>query len=57
VFRPSSDTLGGDLIANGGGRVITLEVKRRVKLTGAELEEFRIKVGQIPSLILCRSRL
>jgi cleavage and polyadenylation specificity factor subunit 2 len=47
VFRSSSDTLAGDLIANGGGRVITMEVKRRIKLTGAELEEFRIKVGEI----------
>jgi len=45
LFRSSSDTLAGDLIANGGGRVISLEVKRRVKLSGAELEEFRLKVS------------
>lgn len=41
--RSSSNTLAADLIANGGNRVISLEVKRRVKLTGAELEEFRAK--------------
>lgn len=41
--RSTTNTLAGDLIANGGNRVIALDVRRRVKLTGAELEEFRIK--------------
>jgi len=37
--RCDEGTLGADLIANGGDRVISLDVKRRVKLTGAELEQ------------------
>ena len=44
-YRSSTETLAGDLIANGGNRVVSLEVRRRVKLTGAELEEHRLKVS------------
>ena len=42
--RCDEGTLGADLIANGGDRVISLDVKRRVKLTGAELEQHIKKV-------------
>ena len=45
IFRCDAGTLGADLIANGGDRVISLDVKRRVKLTGAELEEHIKKVS------------
>lgn len=38
--RTSHGTLGRDLIDNGGGRRIELDVKRRVELEGVELEEF-----------------
>lgn len=38
--RTSPGTLARDLIDNGGNRTIELEVKRRVKLEGAELEEY-----------------
>jgi len=41
--RCGEGTLGADLIKNGGDRVISLNVKRRVKLTGTELEQFRLK--------------
>jgi len=41
--RCGMGTLGEDLIKNGGDRVINLEVKRRVKLTGTELEQYRLK--------------
>jgi len=41
--RCDAGTLGDDLIKNGGDRVISLDVKRRVKLTGAELEQHRQK--------------
>lgn len=41
--RSSPGTLGRDLVVNGGDRVIPLEVRRRIKLTGLELEEFRLK--------------
>ncbi|KAK9729155.1 Zn-dependent metallo-hydrolase RNA specificity domain [Popillia japonica] len=37
--RTSPGTLARDLVDNGGGRTIDLEVKRRVKLEGVELEE------------------
>lgn len=38
--RTSYGTLARDLIENGGNRKIELEVKKRVELEGAELEEF-----------------
>ncbi|XP_060532873.1 probable cleavage and polyadenylation specificity factor subunit 2 [Cylas formicarius] len=38
--RTSPGTLARDLIENGGGRTIDITVERRVKLEGAELEEF-----------------
>lgn len=38
--RTSPGTLARDLIDNGGDRLISLQVKRRVKLEGAELEAF-----------------
>ncbi|KAJ2942103.1 hypothetical protein O0L34_g623 [Tuta absoluta] len=38
--RTSPGTLARDLLENGGDRVIELTVKRRVRLEGAELEEF-----------------
>lgn len=41
--RSSPGTLARDLIVNGGDRVIPLDVRRRIKLTGVELEEFRQK--------------
>lgn len=39
--RTSPGTLARDLIEKGGNRNITLEVKRRVKLEGIELEEYQ----------------
>merc|ERR1712025_1006252 len=41
--RSSPGTLGRDLIVNGGDRTIPIEVRRRIKLTGQELEQFRAK--------------
>lgn len=43
--RSSPGTLARQLLAHQGDRdrVIPLEVRRRIKLTGAELEEFRVK--------------
>ncbi|KAI4467288.1 cleavage and polyadenylation specificity factor subunit 2 [Holotrichia oblita] len=41
--RTSPGTLARDLVDNGGGRTIDLEVKRRVKLEGVELEEHEKK--------------
>jgi len=43
--RSSPGTLARQLIAHQGDRdrVIPLEVRRRIKLTGAELEEFRVR--------------
>ena len=38
--RTSPGTLARDLVDNGGNRSLSLEVKRRVKLEGAELEEY-----------------
>lgn len=38
--RTSPGTLARDLIENGGNKFIELEVRRRVKLEGAELEEY-----------------
>lgn len=41
VFRSSQGTLARDLLENGGnGRKIELDVRRRVELEGAELEEY-----------------
>lgn len=42
-FRTSPGTLARDLIENGGNRIIELQVKKRVKLEGAELEEYQRK--------------
>ncbi|XP_022909761.1 probable cleavage and polyadenylation specificity factor subunit 2 [Onthophagus taurus] len=38
--RTSPGTLARDLVDNGGGRTIDLDVKKRIKLEGAELEEY-----------------
>ncbi|CAG9813519.1 unnamed protein product [Phaedon cochleariae] len=38
--RTSPGTLARDLVDNGGGRTVDLTVERRVKLEGAELEEY-----------------
>ncbi|XP_017769181.1 PREDICTED: probable cleavage and polyadenylation specificity factor subunit 2 [Nicrophorus vespilloides] len=38
--RTSPGTLARDLVDNGGNRTIDLEVKKRVKLEGPELEEY-----------------
>lgn len=39
-YRTSPGTLARDLIEKGGDRTIELMVRRRVRLEGAELEEF-----------------
>lgn len=44
--RTSYGTLARDLIENGGNRKIELEVKKRIELEGAELEEFMILKGE-----------
>ena len=45
-------TLAHDLVSRGGNdRVINLEIKKRVKLTGAELEEFKRKKDQVSVLL------
>ncbi|XP_073950786.1 cleavage and polyadenylation specificity factor subunit 2 [Choristoneura fumiferana] len=41
--RTSPGTLARDLIENGGDRTIELTVRRRVRLEGAELDEFLIQ--------------
>lgn len=41
--RTSPGTLARDLVENGGNRSITLDIKRRVKLEGSELEEHQKK--------------
>jgi len=41
--RSSPGTLGRDLITNGGDRTIPIEVRRRIKLSGQELEQYREK--------------
>jgi len=41
--RSSPGTLGRDLINNGGDRSIPIEVRRRIKLVGLELEQYRAK--------------
>ena len=47
-----SGTLAHDLVSRGGNdRVISLEIKKRVKLTGAELEEFKRKKDQVSVLL------
>lgn len=38
--RTSPGTLARDLVENGGNRTIDLEVKKRIRLEGAELEEY-----------------
>jgi len=38
--RTSPGTLARDLIDNGGDRLISLVIKKRVKLEGAELDEY-----------------
>ncbi|KAK6644493.1 hypothetical protein RUM43_000760 [Polyplax serrata] len=38
--RTSPGTLARDLIDNGGDRIINIEIKKRVKLEGEELEEY-----------------
>jgi len=38
--RCPSGTLGHDLLVNGNNRMISVESKKRVKLTGAELDDF-----------------
>jgi len=45
--RSSPGTLGRDLITNGGERSIPLTVRRRVKLSGQELEEYRAKEKEL----------
>ncbi|XP_014210156.1 probable cleavage and polyadenylation specificity factor subunit 2 [Copidosoma floridanum] len=49
--RTSPGTLARDLKENGGNRNITLEIKKKVKLEGAELEEYlkkeRLKQEQL----------
>lgn len=44
--RTSPGTLARDLIENGGNRNIVLEVKKKVRLEGAELEEYMKKEKQ-----------
>lgn len=45
--RPSPGTLGRDIIENGSnGRKIELDIKRRVELEGAELEEYMRSQGE-----------
>ena len=53
IFTPFfSGTLAHDLVSRGGNdRVINLEIKKRVKLTGAELEEFKRKKDQVSVLL------
>ena len=41
--RTSPGTLARDLVENGGNRSITLDIKKRVRLEGAELEEYQKK--------------
>ena len=49
---PFLGTLAHDLVSRGGNdRVINLEIKKRVKLTGAELEEFKRKKDQVSVLL------
>lgn len=44
--RTSPGTLARDLIEKGGNRNIVLEVKKKVKLEGAELDEYMKKEKQ-----------
>lgn len=50
--RTSPGTLARDLIDNGGNRTIDLEVRRRVKLEGAELEEYEKEREKMESMAL-----
>lgn len=45
-FRTSPGTLSRDLVDGGGNRVIQVEVKKRVRLEGAELEDHMEKERQ-----------
>lgn len=56
--RTSPGTLARDLIENGGnGRKIELDVRRRVELEGAELEEYlRIHGNKIPKSIIKKEK-
>lgn len=40
MFRTSPGTLARELVDGGGNRTIQVEVKKRVRLEGAELEEY-----------------
>lgn len=44
--RTSPGTLARDLVENGGNRNIVLEIKKKVKLEGAELDEYQKKEKQ-----------
>lgn len=44
--RTSPGTLARDLVENGGNRNIVLDIKKKVKLEGAELEEYLKKEKQ-----------
>lgn len=44
--RTAPGTLARDLIDNGGNRKIDLEIKKRIELEGAELEEFMRTEGE-----------
>lgn len=44
--RCAPGTLGHDLMVNGSGRVVVIESKKRVKLTGSELDEYKRKKGK-----------
>ena len=51
IYPFFSGTLAHDLVSRGGNdREINLEIKKRVKLTGAELEEFKRKKDQVSVL-------
>ena len=41
--RCSPGTLGHDLMVNGSNRVVPIDAKKRVKLAGAELDEYKRK--------------
>jgi len=50
--KASEGTLARDLQDNGGDRTITIDVKRRVKLVGQELEQFRANEKKNSSKLL-----
>jgi cleavage and polyadenylation specificity factor subunit 2 len=43
LYRTSPGTLAHHLIENGGNVPLTLEIRRRVRLEGPELEEYQRK--------------